>query len=204
MKALLVDDHSLFREGLAHVLAGFDPDMALLQAADCTRALELATEHPDLDLVLLDLNLPGMNGFEALQLLCERFPALPVVILSASTRRADMQRALDLGAMGFVPKDATSRQMIQSLRMVLAGSVVVPAALVRQEPAANDWRADLTERQREVLALLARGLANKEIARALDLAEATVKMHVTAIMKLLNVSNRTQAVLAAQRMHLDK
>ncbi|MFN3716563.1 MAG: response regulator [Thiobacillus sp.] len=204
MKALLVDDHSLFREGLAHVLAGFDSDMTLLQAADCTRALEMATEHPDLDLVLLDLNLPGMNGFEALQLLCERFPALPVVILSASTRRADMQCALDLGAMGFVPKDATSQQMLQSLRMVLAGSVVVPAALVRLEPAAGDWRADLTERQREVLALLARGLANKEIARALDLAEATVKMHVTAIMKLLNVRNRTQAVLAAQRQHLDK
>lgn len=203
MKVLLVDDHSLFREGLAHVLAGFDPDMTLLQAAECACALELVTAHPDLDLVLLDLNLPGMNGFEALQRLCERFPALPVVILSASTRRADMQRALDLGAMGFIPKDATSQQMLQSLRMVLAGSVVVPAALVRQS-IADDWRADLTERQREVLALLARGHANKEIARSLDLAEATVKMHVTAIMKLLCVSNRTQAVLAAQRLHLDK
>lgn len=203
MKVLLVDDHSLFREGLAHVLASAEPEMTLLQAADCVRALELATAHPDLDLVLLDLNLPGMNGFEGLQRLCDRFPALPVVILSASTRRADMQHALDLGAMGFVPKNATSQQMLQSLRMVLAGGVAVPAALVRKA-GASGWRASLTDRQRDVLALLARGMSNKEIARALDLAEATVKMHVTAIMRLLDVSNRTQAVLAAQRLHLDQ
>lgn len=202
MKILIADDHSLFREGLAHVLAGLDTDIELLHAADCTRAIELATAHADLDLVLLDLNMPGMNGMDALQRLCDGFPALPVVILSASTRRADMQHALDIGAMGFVPKDATGQQMIQALRLVLAGGVVVPPALVRAD--ADDWRADLTERQREVLALLARGLVNKEIARTLDLAEATVKMHITAIMKLLGVSNRTQAVLAAQRLHLDK
>jgi DNA-binding NarL/FixJ family response regulator len=115
-----------------------------------------------------------------------------------------MQRALDLGAMGFIPKDATSRQMIQSLRMVQAGSVVVPEALVRRCPDTEDWRRALTGRQRDVLTQLGRGHSNKEIARTLDLAEATVKMHVTAIMKLLNVSNRTQAVLAAQRLHLDK
>lgn len=204
MKILIADDHSLFREGLQHVLAGLGDGIELLHAADCARALELAAGHPDLDLVLLDINMPGMNGLDALERFCDRFPALPVVILSASTRRSDMQRALDLGAMGFVPKDATGQQMIQALRLVLAGGMVVPPALVRPDAGAGDWRAVLTERQREVLALLARGLANKEIARSLDLAEATVKMHVTAIMKLLGVSNRTQAVLAAQRLHLHK
>lgn len=201
MKVLIADDHSLFREGLAHVLAELDSVLDLLHAADCLRALELASAHPDLDLVLLDLEMPGMSGLEALQRLCDRFPALPVVVLSATTHRADMQRALDLGAMGFVPKDATGRQMIQALRLVLAGGLAVPSALVR--PAVDDLRADLTERQREVLALLARGLVNKEIARTLGLAEATVKMHITAIMKLLGVSNRTQAVLAAQRLRLE-
>jgi DNA-binding NarL/FixJ family response regulator len=202
MKILIADDHSLFREGLQHVLAGLGDDIQTLHAADCVRALELAAEHSDLDLVLLDLNMPGMNGLDALQQFCDSFPALPVVILSASTRRADMQRALDLGAMGFIPKDATGQQMIQALRLVLAGGVVVPPALVRSD--AGDWRATLTERQRDVLELLARGHANKEIARALGLAEATVKMHVTAIMKLLGVSNRTQAVLATQRLHLHR
>lgn len=199
MKVLVADDHSLFREGLQHVLAEFDDTLEMLQAADCKSALDSAAAHPDLDLVLLDLNMPGMNGLDALERFCSRFPALPVVILSASTRRADMRRALDLGAMGFVPKDVTGRQMIQALRLVLEGSVYVPPALVRNpEP----QQARLTERQSEVLKLMAQGQSNKEIARALDLAEATVKMHITAIMKLLQVSNRTQAVLAAQRLHI--
>lgn len=205
MKVLIADDHSLFREGLQHVLSELERDIALLQAADCERALVLAGEHPDLDLVLLDLNMPGMSGFEALERFCDRFPALPVVILSASSRRSDMQYALDLGAMGFVPKGATGQQMIQALRLVLAGSVYVPPALVRasgESPALPQPR--LTGRQRDVLALLAKGYTNKGIARSLDLAEATVKMHVSAIMKQLDVGNRIQAVLAAKRLHLER
>lgn len=199
MKVLVADDHSLFREGLQHVLAEFDDTLEILQEADCKGALDTAAAHPDLDLVLLDLNMPGMNGLDALERFCSRFPALPVVILSASKRRADMRRALDLGAMGFVPKDVTGRQMIQALQLVLAGSVYVPPALVRNP---GPKQAQLTERQSEVLKLLVQGQSNKEIARDLDLAEATVKMHITAIMKLLQVSNRTQAVLAAQRLHI--
>jgi DNA-binding NarL/FixJ family response regulator len=204
MKVLIADDHGLFREGLQHVLAELDPDLTLLQAADCQRALELGEAHPDLDLVLLDLNMPGMSGFEALERFCNRFPALPVVILSASTRRTDMQHALDLGAMGFVPKGATGRQMIQALRLVLAGSVYVPPALVCASNESAPRQPRLTGRQKDVLLLLAKGHTNKEIARALDLAEATVKMHVTAIIKLLEVGNRIQAVLTAQRLHLER
>jgi DNA-binding NarL/FixJ family response regulator len=199
MKVLIADDHSLFREGLQHVLAEFENALEILQAADCKNALALAATHPDLDLVLLDINMPGMNGLEALERFCSRFPALPVVILSASTRRSDMRRALDLGAMGFIPKDVTGRQMIQALRLVLEGGVYVPPALVSNS---DSFPAPLTARQHEVLMLLAQGLSNKEIARLLELAEATVKMHITAVMKLLQVNNRTQAVLAAQRLHI--
>jgi DNA-binding NarL/FixJ family response regulator len=205
MKILIADDHGVFREGLEHVLSEMDAGVAVLQAASSDSALSLAADHPDLDLVLLDLNMPGMSGFEALERFCSRFPALPVVILSASNRRADMQRALDLGAMGYVPKESSGRQMIQALRLVLAGSVYVPPALGRQAASpGNRIQHGLTERQREVLVLLAQGRTNKEIARALDLAEATVKMHVTAIMRVLEVSNRTMAVLAAQRLNLER
>ncbi|HEX9626996.1 MAG TPA: response regulator transcription factor [Acidiferrobacterales bacterium] len=205
MKVLVADDHGLFREGIRHVLAGMGEPVEVLEAADGAAALHCAAAHADLDLVLLDLNMPDMNGFAALELLGDRYPGLPVVILSAETRRADMQRALDLGAMGFVPKDSTGRIMIQALRLVLAGGIYVPPALA--EPAAGGAAPDtplarLTDRQREVLTLLAQGQSNKEIARSLALAEATVKMHVTAIMKALGVSNRTQAVVAAKRLQL--
>ncbi|HEY9198590.1 MAG TPA: response regulator transcription factor [Gammaproteobacteria bacterium] len=202
MKVLIADDHGLFREGLRHVLAGLGEPIEVLEAADCDAALSLAAQSADLDLVLLDLNMPGMDGFAALEHFSERYPALPVVILSAATRRSEMQRALDLGAMGFIPKDSTGSVMIQALRLVLAGGIYVPPALAQTATGGQETTGRFTERQRQVLTLLVQGLTNKEIARSLELAEATVKMHVTAIMKILDVSNRTQAVLAAERLEL--
>lgn len=206
MKVLVADDHGLFREGIRHLLADLGEAVEVLEAGNGAAALSCAAAHADIDLVLLDLNMPDMNGFAALEQFGDRFPGLPVVILSAETRRADMQRALELGALGFIPKDSTGSVMLQALRLVLAGGIYVPPALAPPAPgkagAADAPAARLTERQREVLALLARGETNKEIAAHLDLSEATVKMHVTAIMKALGASNRTQAVLAAERLKL--
>lgn len=201
MKLLIADDHALFREGMRHVLRKLGDPIVLLEACDADSAIDTIKAHPDTDLVLLDLSMPGKDGFSVLELLSGRYPALPVVILSASTRRSDMQRALDMGAMGFIPKDSTGSIVINALQLVMAGSLYIPPVLARSQGQITDSEA-LTARQLDVLRLIVEGHTNKDIAHRLTLAEATVKMHVTAILKALKVSNRTQAVIAADRLGL--
>ncbi|MFV1983959.1 MAG: response regulator [Thiohalomonadales bacterium] len=204
MKILIADDHALFREGLRHVLDDLAQPLLVLEALDCPNALQLAGEHPDLDLVLLDLQMPGEDGFTALAYFASHLPATPVVILSASDKRSDMQRSLDMGAMGFIPKNTPGSVMLSALNLVLSGGIYIPPSMIKDEyrPHSNSGQKSttgLTPRQLEVLALLVEGGANKEIARELNLAEATVKMHVTAILKCLDVNNRTKAARAAEQ-----
>ena len=206
LKILIVDDHALFREGLSHVLQKLDDNISLLEAPDFDHALEHVTANTDLDLVLLDLNLPGKDGFSALETITRDYPALPIVILSASCHRSDIQRAMDSGAMGYIPKDTSSAVMLNALRLVLSGGIYVPPYLTQNHnPDSQNSTANsetLTKRQLQVLTLLARGHSNKEIANKINLAEATVKMHVTSILKALGVSNRTQAAMAAEKLGL--
>lgn len=203
MKILLIDDHALFREGLSHVLTALDSEVDILQAPDFEQALQYLKFNPDLDLVLLDLHMPGKDGFSALEICTKQFPTMPVVIISASTQRQDIQRALDSGAMGYIPKESTSTVMLNALRLILEGGIYVPANMIHTEPDASDvgnkHHHGLTPRQLEVLALLVQGCSNKEIALNMELAEATVKMHVTAIFKALGVNNRTQAAMAVEK-----
>ncbi len=202
MKILIVDDHSLFREGLCHVLNALDENVSILQASDYDSAFHQASVNFNLDLVLLDLNMPGKDGFATLSTFVEKYPALPVVILSGSTQRKDIQMALDKGAVGYIPKDTTSVVMLNALRLILSGGTYVPQIMAQQNDtnanATDNSSLDLTPRQLEVLSLLIKGLSNKEIALKMDLADGTIKMHVTSIMKCLGVSNRTQAAIAAQ------
>ena len=206
MKILIADDHALFREGMCHVLGELAEPEALLQASNSETAFRHAADHPDLDLVLLDLNMPGKDGFEVLDTFANHYPALPVVILSASNQRNHIQRALDAGALGFIPKDTTSAVMLSALRLVLSGGIYVPPAIAisddleYKKPQCD--KHHFTPRQLETLAFLAQGYSYKDIARSLCLSEATVKMHVTAIFKTLGVSNRTQAVLAVEKSGL--
>jgi DNA-binding NarL/FixJ family response regulator len=202
MKILIVDDHALFRDGLCHVLHALEDSITILEASNCDLAIQYAAENTDLDLVLLDLNMPGKDGFAALASFTKTYPALPVVILSASSLRSDMQRALDSGAMGYVPKDTTSAVMINALRLILSGGVYLPPEMRQQQhlDQNNSNISILTPRQLQVLALLVQGRSNKVIAAEMNLAEATVKMHVTSILKSLGVSNRTQAAISAERL----
>ncbi len=207
MNILLVDDHKLFREGMVYLLsAGLKDEgpLTIHEACTCDAAIALAAEHPELDLVLLDLNLPDCQGLSALQAFTKQFPTLPVVILSASTQYSDIRRSLDNGAMGFVPKDSSSAVVIGAIRLVQTGSIYVPPVLLGEENAGAKYTSgaagNLTGRQKEVMQLVAEGKSNKEIARELILAETTVKMHVTHIMRVLDVSNRTQAVVKAEKL----
>jgi len=209
MKILLADDHTLFRAGMRHVLAQLAVDMEIIEASDCDQALQAVESHHDVSLVLLDLQMPGRDGFAALDVFSQNYSTLPIVVLSASESRNDMRRALDHGAMGFIPKSATAPVLLQALRLVLAGGIYVPPALL-QTPVSNDTpdatqtaqTLGLTPRQLDVLALVIEGLSNKVIAAELGVSEATVKAHATAVFKALKVSNRTQATLAMERMGL--
>jgi DNA-binding NarL/FixJ family response regulator len=207
MKILVVDDHVLIRDALRAALKELQDVTTVLEASDCRQAMELIQEHPDLALILLDLNLPDRDGFSVLAELRQRHPAVSIVVLSAFHDRDSVAKALDLGAVGFIPKSAKREVMLKALQLVLAGGMYIPPEILPRPgsapPLAGHHTAPaspadlgLTERQMEVLALMMLGKSNKTIGRALGLAEPTVKTNVTAILKALKVSNRTEAVVA--------
>ncbi len=212
MKILVGDDHALFRVGLLHVPAALDPEVRILEAGSGPDVLAAAREHPDLDLVLLDLDLGAARGLDVLGELRRHDPSLPVVIVSADDDPASMRAALDAGAAGFVPKSSQGGVLLGALRLVLAGGVYVPPEMLRaparaveeREPASPRRRrrraGPLTRRQEEVLELLARGLTNREICGVLGIAEGTVKAHLAAIFEALDVTNRTEAAFALQEL----
>ena len=205
MKVLLVDDHVLIREALRGVIKQLEEDATILEAADCRQAMRLIRENPDLQLVMLDLNLPDRDGFSVLADLRQSHPAMSLVVLSAFNDRENVLRALDLGALGFIPKSASRDVMVQALRLIFAGGIYIPPEALatkeakEQAPAAvqpvSPADLGLTERQLDVLALMMQGKSNKVISRTLDVAEPTVKHHVTAVLKALKVANRTEAVV---------
>jgi len=204
MKILLVDDHALIRDALRGVIKDLMDDASVLEASDCRQAMRLIQDHPDLHLVLLDLNLPDRNGFAVLADLRQRYATISIVVLSTINDRDSVLRALNLGALGFIPKSSPREVMVNALRLVFSGGIYVPPEALasvetkEMKPARPASPADvgLTERQIEVLALLMRGKSNKAISRLLDMAEPTVKHHVTAILKALRATNRTEAVIA--------
>jgi DNA-binding NarL/FixJ family response regulator len=210
LKVLVIDDHPLVQEGVAAALEALGHDVDVIAAADSEQGLAAAAANPDIDLVLLDLALPGMSGLGVISALHQRLPSLPVVVLSALEDPENIRNAISAGAMGFVPKSAQTRVLIEALQQVLEGNVSVPGTLGSAPNLATGGGttgagtepdvALLTLRQLEVLSRLCQGKTNKQIATELGLSEKTVKAHVTAIFKVLGVVNRTQAVLVARRM----
>src|SRR5262245_50557490 len=207
MKFLVVDDHALIRDAMRGVLKDLQSDAIVLEAANSAQAMDLVREHADLALILHDLQLPDRDGIEALKELRELFPAISVVMLSAFSDRDNVVKALDNGALGFIPKTDSRAVLLGALRLILAGGTYIPpgvlAPAAAQAPGQppthkrlSPAELGLTERQVEVLALMMQGKSNKLICRELDLAEPTVKNHVSAILKVLEVTNRTEAVLA--------
>jgi len=212
MKILVVDDHVLIREAVRGVLKQLRPDAVVLEGSDSRQAMQFIEEHADIGLILLDLGLPDRDGFSVLAELSKRCPATSVVVLSAQQDRGSVVKALDLGALGFIPKSAQREVMLAALELVFAGGIYIPPEILSgQQPVPSQSTPQpaatassrgsprdlgLTERQLEVLALMMRGKSNKGISRALDMAEPTVKNHITAIFRTLKVTNRTEAVIA--------
>jgi DNA-binding NarL/FixJ family response regulator len=211
LKLLVVDDHPVMRDGLAALLTQLGPDTAVLEASDAAEALTLISGHDDFDAVILDLGLPGMDGLRALTEFGRERPELPIIVVSASEDARDVREALAKGALGYVPKSAGQRTLLSAIRLVLNGEIYVPPLILDEPPAssppnvlpeAKAGRQPLTDRQIEVLRRLSEGQPNKLIARELGLSEKTVKAHVTAIFRALNVVNRTQAAAAGREAGL--
>ncbi|MBT9541436.1 response regulator transcription factor [Thiobacillus sp.] len=209
MKTLLADDHPLMREGIRQVLAQLEPALEIIDAHDYPSLFSRTLEHPDLDLALVDLNMPGFVGMQGITLFRNQFPDIPLVVLSASESPHDIRSALEAGALGYIPKAATTAVMLTALRQVLAGDIYVPPCLDDSQIGLysivpDDFKAlqnrGLTTRQFEVARLLVQGFANKNIGSMLAMSEGTVKVHIAAIFRALNVSNRTEAVLEIQRL----
>jgi DNA-binding NarL/FixJ family response regulator len=199
----VADDHPLVREALRHALAVALERVRVLEASSLPEAIALLESEAAVDLAILDLNMPGMNGFAGLAQLRSSEPALPVAIVSANTDHEVVRRAIELGAAGFIPKTLPLGAIAEAIRTILAGEIWVPGQL---QPPPNDEMAkrlrELTPQQLRVLAMISQGLPNKQIAFALSVGEPTVKAHVTAILRKLGVTSRTQAVIAARLIDL--
>lgn len=214
MKVLIADDHELVRIGLAKMLSEWQPGVEIEEAADASAVMERIGGGAGFDLVLLDLFMPGVVGWDLLIRVRAAAPSVPVLILSASESPVYARDALDRGAAGFVCKSAPFELMLSVFDLILAGGTYVPDLLLRRDVGTRQSTATaaagrrgslsgLTGRQQEVLALLGRGWSNKQIARALELSENTVKVHVASLLRHLDVSNRTEAVMKAQELGFD-
>jgi DNA-binding NarL/FixJ family response regulator len=204
MKILHADDHPLFREGIRFFLKLLDAQVTALGAGSLQATVDkLALEWP-VDLLLLDLEMPGMNGGEGFFAIRRRYPRLAVAILSGVTDANIIRPLLEGGARGFIPKLAGSEQLLDALRRILDGDVYVPDAMFMRAALhdSEEGSESLTARQLDILPLLARGLPNKQIAGALGVTEGTVKQHLKDLFKRLNARNRTQAVNEARRLGL--
>jgi DNA-binding NarL/FixJ family response regulator len=214
MKILVIDDHALIRQAMAGVLKKLRRDVVLLEAPNYAEAMARLAANADTELILLDLTLPDSDGFDVLAELRERYPDAAVVVLSAERDAEKVRRALDFGARGYIPKSAKADVIINALRLVMSGGVYIPPEILAgglsapppvhyapaDNPMASPEAAGLTERQINVLALIMQGKNNKTICRALNLAEPTVKNHVTAILRVLKVSSRTEAVITVNKL----
>lgn len=202
MKVLIIDDHALFRDGLLLVLEGLNTAIEIFEAESYESAKNIMDEHNNLDLILLDLGLPGISHLDALLSIRQQTPDTPIVVLSGTEDQRTVEQALQQGARGYIPKSSPAKIILNALQLVIAGGTYVPAQILQNKTFETNNQAiqntannhNLTPRQMQVLHELVKGKSNKDIGIALDLTESTIRAHVAAILKSFNVSNRTQAV----------
>ena len=215
MHTLIVDDHAFVCVGLKATLLDRLSDIKVSTASDGAKALDILL-NDSIDLAVIDLFMPGGDGgFDFIDTVCQTYPKLPIIVLSASENPAHITKCLDIGAKGFVTKSAPKEILFTAITKVLAGDRYIPSALLTAQGDGGRGNSDLqasadnvtqllTERQLEILALISKGLSNKLIARELFLSENTVKVHVSAILRALSLSNRTQAGLVGQKLEIIK
>lgn len=208
-KIILADDHGLVRDGIRHLLARHDKDSQIFEACNFSDVLRLVDTEQDISLILLDLIMPGMEGLSSITCLRNKVPSVPIAIISFKEDYSTVYEVLELGVKGFIPKSMSSDVILSAVQLIANGGVYIPEALLQNMPGVPDDSHNqdvlpykLTRRQCDILKLIATGSTNKEIGRSLGVSEATVRTHTTAIFKILNVTNRTQAVHVANQYKL--
>ena len=207
MKVLIADDHALFRDGLAMRLEEINQDIILHQAATFSQALKILDKELDVDMVIADLDMPDMKWEDGIAELKKKVPEASLIIISASEDIRNIRKILTAGIKGYIPKRSDPKIMYNALKLILEGGTYIPPAFIENsaENSSNMGRNNgktLTNRQSQVLDLIAQGKSNKQIAYEIGVSEATVKLHINALLRSLKVNNRTQAVVTAQKMGL--
>lgn len=203
LQILIVDDHALYRDGLKLILNELEDEVTIYEANDCSTALDTIHRNSSLDLVLLDLTLSDAQQFACMENVFAIAPMLPIIILSANEEKAIVEAAIRKGAQGYIPKSYNNSVILNAIRLVLSGGTFIPPiTFATQLPVSNSEQLHITERQLQVLLLIDQGLSNKQIGRVLNLTEGTVKAHITAIFRILNVENRINACKIARQMNL--
>jgi len=223
MRCLVADDHALIREGIKQLLCSVNDNPVIFDACDGKEVRKIVSKYDDLDFILLDFYLPDTDSLALIRDLCDNYPHIPVIVFSGVENPALMRKSLDCGASGFIPKSSDNDLVLHAIRLVLAGGVYTPSSMLgylddpsREAMEGIDIRMDppslfrpgrrakpsLTTRQLEVLQLVSQGKTNKEIADTLHLSSNTVKVHLTAILQVLQTTNRTEAVIVAREQGL--
>lgn len=205
MKILIADDHALFRDELSSRLEKINPDVVLMQASSFSQALKILEKEVDLDMIIVDLDMPDIQWEEGIKILKQKSDEINIVVISASEDMRQIRKILQSGIKGYIPKRLESQTMHNALKLIVEGGIYIPPALVENnsEFSNNNRRSKtLTNRQSQVLDLIAEGKSNKQIAYEMGVSEATVKLHINALLRSLKVNNRTQAVITAQKMGL--
>lgn len=205
MHILIVDDHPLFADALRQVFLRLSNHVIIHTAENADRAMDYIKQNPSYDLILIDINLPGLDGFGLLRQLQKHFISTPIVMISASNEPSLIRQALEQGAMAYIHKSINAKGLLHAAHEVLSGNIYFPDLTQVEQVSStctllNTFK--ISERQLEILQLLAMGLSNKEIARELEITESTVKTHVSKIMSILIVNNRTSCILEAKRLGL--
>ena len=205
MKVLIADDHALFRDGLAMRLEEINPDIILHQAATFSQALKILDKEPQINIIIADLDMPDMKWEDGIEQLKKKSPDSSLVVISASEDIRNIRKILATGIKGYIPKRSDPKIMHSALKLILDGGTYIPPALIEISSDNNLSSSQnkgkmLTNRQSQVLDLIAQGKSNKQIAYEMGVSEATVKLHINALLRSLKVNNRTQAVVTAQKM----
>lgn len=207
MKILIADDHALFRDGLAMRLEEINHDIVLLQAPTFSQAAKILDKENDINMIIVDLDMPDMRWEDGVEELKKKAPRASMVVISASEDIRNIRKILTTGIKGYIPKRSDPKIMHNALKLILEGGTYIPPALIENsnESTSNNYRHNgktLTNRQSQVLDLIAQGKSNKQIAYEMGVSEATVKLHINALLRSLKVNNRTQAVVTAQKLGL--